>query len=81
MLNFLAEKIKVFGLSVVPDSVEIKPIDDYLKKNVKSMLFFHFCKNCRKIACSLSNPDEFDLIRGEKVWGNCVIVKGLASID
>lgn len=69
-LNFLAEKIKVFGLSVVPDSVEIKPIDDYLKKDVKSMLFFHFCKNCMKIACSLNNPDEFDLIRGEKVWGN-----------
>ena len=34
MLNFLAEKIKVFGLSVVPDSVEIKPIDDYLKKKM-----------------------------------------------
>ena len=55
------DKNKIFDLSEVPGSVELKTIDDYLKKDIKIMLFFYFCRNCIKIACSLDNPDEFQL--------------------
>lgn len=55
---------------MVPDTVQLKTIDEYLEKDFKSMLFFHFCKNCMNVVCSLDNPAESDLLRGKKVWGN-----------
>ena len=68
-LNFVANKLK-FLPEFIPDSIKLKPIDEYLKKDIKSMLFWHFCKNCMKIVCSLDNPEEFEFLKGKKVWGN-----------
>ena len=68
-LNFVADKLKLLPESV-PDSIKLKPIDEYLKKDIKSMLFWHFCKNCMKIVCSLDNTEEFEFLKGKKVWGN-----------
>lgn len=69
-LNFVADKIKVSQLSDVPSGVELQTIAEYLKVDIKGLLFLHFCKNCMEIACNLANPNEFDLIRVKKVWGN-----------
>ena len=38
-LNFAAQKIKMSILDV-PDSLQLKTIEVYLKKDIKSMLFF-----------------------------------------
>ena len=40
-LNFIAQKIKMSILNV-PDSIQRKPIEVYLKKGIKKMLFFTF---------------------------------------
>ena len=39
-LNFAAQKIKMSILDV-PDSLQLKTIEVYLKKDIKSMLFFY----------------------------------------
>ena len=67
-LNFVAYKVKALDLSVVPETLQLKTVDNYLKKNIKSMLFFHFCRNFMKIGYSLDNPDKFHLIKGKKLW-------------
>ena len=67
--NFIADKIKALP-ETVPSTVEIKTTGKCLERDIKSMLFFHFCKNCMKVVCSLDNPVEMDLLRGKKVWGN-----------
>ena len=33
------------------------------------MLFFSFCKTCKKLECSLDNPDYFDELKSKKVFG------------
>ena len=40
-LNFVANKLKLLPESV-PDSIKLKSIDQYLKKDINSMLFWHF---------------------------------------
>ena len=69
-LNFKADKVKVLELLVVPETVQLKTIDDYLKRNIKKNALHSFFRNCIKIACSLDSSDEFHLIKGKKVWGN-----------
>lgn len=67
--NFLANKLKLL-LESVPDSVKLKPMDEYLKKDVEGILLRHFCKHCTRIVCSIDNPDEKEFLKGKKVWGN-----------
>ena len=51
-----------------PKNIELISLNDYLK-NIKSMLFFSFCKFCKKVKFSLDNPDYFDELNGKKVFG------------
>ena len=51
-----------------PKNIELISLNDYLKK-IKSMLFFSFCKFCKKVKFSLDNPDYFDELKGKKVFG------------
>ena len=44
-INFLADKGKVGHYSDVPSTVYIVPIETCLA-NIKSMLFFYFCRGC-----------------------------------
>ena len=64
-LNFAAEKIKMSILDV-PDSLPLKTIENYLKKDIKSILFFYFCRFCFKVHCSLEHPDYIAFI--EKIY-------------
>ena len=41
-LKFIADKVKVLDLSVVPETVQLKTIDDYMKKNIKSIPVLNF---------------------------------------
>ena len=47
-------------------NIRIISFNDYLK-NIKSMLFFSFCKFCKKVKCSLDNPDYVDELKGKTV--------------
>ena len=49
-------------------NIKIIFFDDYLK-NIKSMLFFSFCKGCKKVKCCLDNPNSYDELKGKKVLG------------
>ena len=61
-LNFIADKIRVLP-ETVPSTVEIKTIEEYLERDIKSTLFFHFYKNFIKVVCSLENPAEMNLLK------------------
>ena len=47
-LNVIVDKMKVVSLSDIPKSIQLKTID-YLKKDIRSMLFFTF----EEIECKL----------------------------
>ena len=47
----------------IPSTVEIKPIEQYLMMDTKSVQFFYFCRGCFKVRCSLDNPDSISLIK------------------
>ena len=66
--NCLADKIKLGAMSNVPDNFKLVQINDYLEKDVKSMLFSYFCFKCMKIYCSLDNPLESINFRRENIY-------------
>ena len=66
--NCLADKIKLGAMSNVPDNFKLVQINDYLEKDVKSMLFSYFCFKCMKINCSLDNPLEIINFRRENIY-------------
>ena len=68
-LNFIAGKIKVPSSLDVPNNVWLKKIDEYLESDIKSMLFFYFCFKCVKICCSLDNPNLYNEIKDNQVFG------------
>ena len=67
-LNFLAEKVKLGHYFDVPSMVDIAPIKQYLD-NIKSMLFFYFCRGCFKVNCSLDHPKYISLIKKKLPYG------------
>ena len=67
-INFLADKIKVESYFGIPSTIEIKPIERYLMMDIKSMLFFYFCRGCFKVRCSPDNPDSISLIKKKTFW-------------
>ena len=64
----VVSKCKLFPESV-SNSIKLKSINEYVRKDLKSILFWQFCKNCMKIVCSLNNPEEFEFLKGKKIWG------------
>ena len=50
-ISFLADKIKVEHYFDIASTIEMIPIETYLT-NIKSMLFFYFCRKCFKVICS-----------------------------
>ena len=89
-LNSAAQKIKISILDV-PGSLKLKTIEDYLKKDIKSM-FFYFCWFSFKVHCNLDHSDYITVIKNKdtfwvwflvkkclKFW--CVAVIGFASIN
>ena len=67
-LNFLVDKIEVERYSDIPSDIEMVPIEQYLM-NMKSMLFFYFCRGCYKVQCSLDNPKYIGLIKKKVPYG------------
>ena len=67
-LKSVVSKCKLLPKSV-SISIKLKPINEYLRKDLKSMLFWHFCKNCVKVVGSLNNPEEFEFLKGKRIWG------------
>ena len=51
-LNVLADKIKIARFRDVPAEVKIKAIEQHLS-DIKSELFFYFCRGCFKVQCLL----------------------------
>ena len=51
-LNVLADKIKIARFRDVPAEVKIKTIEQHLS-DIKSELFFYFCRGCFKVQCLL----------------------------
>ena len=64
-LNVLADKIKVARFKDIPAEVKIKTIEKYLP-DIKSELFFYFCRGYFKVQCSLDNPKYISLIKKKK---------------
>ena len=60
-LNVLVDKIKIARFRDVPAEVKIKTIEKYLS-DIKSELFFYFCRGYFKVQCSLDNPKYISLI-------------------
>ena len=71
-INFLVDKIRFESYFDILSTIEIKPIEQYLMMEVKSMLFFYFCRGYFKVRCSLDNLDSISLIKkilfGFDVW-------------
>ena len=67
-LNFAAQKIKMSILDV-PDSLQLKTIEVYLKKDIKSMLFFYLSWFWFKVHCSLDHPDYITFIKERYLFG------------
>ena len=65
LINFNSVKMK---MTEKPKNIELISLNYYLK-NIKNMLFFSFCKTCKKLKCSLDNPDYFDELKSKKVFG------------
>ena len=61
-LNLLEDKIKVGRYIDIPSDIEMVMIEQYLM-NMKSMLFFYFCRGCYKVQCSFDNPKYICLIK------------------
>ena len=55
-------------MSDVPDNFKLVQINDYLEKDVKSMLFSYLCFKCMKIYCSFDNPLESINFRRENIY-------------
>ena len=68
-LNFAVNKLKLMS-EWVPENINLKPINEYLKKDVDSMIFWHYCQNCFKIVFSLDNFDEKDFLKSKKIFGS-----------
>ena len=68
-LNFVVNKPKLMS-EWVSENINLKPINEYLKKDVDSMIFWHYCQNCFKIVCSLDNFDEKDFLKSKKIFGS-----------
>ena len=64
-LDFLADKIKAGRYINIPSDIEMVPIEQY-SMNMKSMLFFYFCRGCSKVQCSLDNPKYICLVKKKK---------------
>ena len=67
-LNFVTQKIKMSILDV-PGSLQLKTIENYLKKDINSMLFFYFCRFCFKVHCSLDHPNYIAFIKKKIPFG------------
>ena len=65
IINYNSLKMKMIKKR---KNIEIISLDDYLK-NLKSMLFFSFCKCCKMVKCSLDNPNYYDELKGKKTFG------------
>ena len=63
-----ADKIKLGDKSDVPNEINLRNINDYLEKDMKSMLFFYFCFKCMKVHCSLDNHLESINFRGKNIF-------------
>ena len=68
-LHFLAEKIKIGGISDVLAEIELKTTKEYLF-GIKNTLFFHFYRGSYKVQCSLDNPKYLSLIKEKKSFGS-----------
>ena len=64
LIKFNSVKMK---MTEKPKNIELISLNDYLK-DIKSLLFFS-CKFCKKVKCSLDNPDYFDELKCKKVFG------------
>ena len=67
-LNFLTDKVKLGHYLDVPSTVDIVSIEQYLG-NIKSTLFFYFCRGCFKVQCSLDHPKYVSLIKKKLPYG------------
>ena len=67
-LNFLTDKVKLGHYLDVPSTMDIVPIEQYLG-NIKSTLFFYFCRGCFKVQCSLSHTKYVSLIKKKLPYG------------
>ena len=67
-LNCLADKIELGAISDVPDDVQLVKNNDYLEKDVKSMLSFYFCFKYTKAHCSVDNPLDSINFRGKNMY-------------